>query len=321
MAKKCSIAVALRARVPGRGWARRPRPSPRRSAVLLLTQPLLLLDGMSATAGAPTRDGETGATIVSVSQPDGHFTLLRAPSGRYLAAADADDDGTLSLATSRWSTDATAFRETTSPGGGTSTFTHALTGLVLTGSLAGEDAGESPVEGFNGRPFRLQQADGGADLDENGGTEGQAASFVAQQGPADLPSAYVSEMRETGWTCLPALVHPEALAVLRALRDDDIVTPEQRRQRMLAATDGSAGADETHKQPFLRSSVLARVAVDPTVMYVLRQYLRSNAVQAAHIPSILTALPVDNEKYPGPQGWCGKHLFWTHLKILTRSMY
>ena len=55
--------------------------------------------------------------------------------------------------------------------------------------------------------------------------------------------------------------------------------------------------------PFLKSSVMARLAVDPTVMFVLRQYLRSSAVQAGHIPSILTARPVDDAIYPGPQGW------------------
>lgn len=166
--------------------------------------------------------------------------------------------------------------------------------------------------------------------DEVGGTE--TANFVAQQGPAHLPSVHVDQMRDNGWTCLPALVHPEDLAELRELRDADMVTPQQRRKRMTDSKNGGG-----MKQPFLRSSVLARLAVDPTVMYVLRQvrccciciifkqrshkdiayiahnalyryrwslqYLRSNAVQAGHIPSILTALPVDHEEYPGPQGW------------------
>lgn len=228
---------------------------------------------MAATLGAPAPDGTTEAEIVSVAEPTDFLTLIRAPNGRYLSA---DADGALTL--SRWSTDGTAWREAIAPSA--STFTHEVTGLKLTGSLASavcEDAGEIRVEGANGRPFQLRQADGSAPLDETGKTDGWAASFTAQQGPAHLPSTYVAQMRETGWTCLPALVHPEALAVLRELRDVG--------------------------NPFLQSSVLARVSVDPTVMYVLRQYLRSSAVQAGHIPSILTARPVGDEHYPGPQGW------------------
>ena len=70
-------------------------------------------------------------------------------------------------------------------------------------------------------------------------------------------------MRDRGWTCLPALVHPEALEELRELRDEDMVAPEERRRRM-ADSKIHGGI----KQPFLRSSALARLAVDPTVMYV-----------------------------------------------------
>jgi hypothetical protein len=45
-----------------------------------------------------------------------------------------------------------------------------------------------------------------------------------------------------------------------------MVTPQERHKRM---ADSKVRGGE--KQPFLRSSVLARMAVEPTVMYVLRQ--------------------------------------------------
>ena len=92
---------------------------------------------------------------------------------------------------------------------------------------------------------------------------------------------------------MPALVPPEILKKLQVLAEES-VTPEQRRERM---DRGST------QQPFLRSSAIAKLATDPTVMWVLRQYLRTPAVSCGHVPSILTAYPLDDERYPGPQGW------------------
>lgn len=166
------------------------------------------------------------------------------------------------LRLSRWSNDDTAFHESSDAGHGSSTFTHVVTGLTLSASQSRSAVSEN---GIHGRVFQLCTCEGAA-LDEFGTTEGSAASFMAEQGPGQLPSTYVKEMRDNGWTCLPALVHPEDLAVLRELRDADMVTPQERHKRM---ADSKVRGGE--KQPFLRSSVLARMAVEPTVMYVLRQ--------------------------------------------------
>ena len=69
--------------------------------------------------------------------------------------------------------------------------------------------------------------------------------------------------------CMPAICPPEILKKLQELAEES-VTPEQRRERM------DRGSQQ---QPFLRSSAIAKLATDPTVMWVLRQYLRTPAVR------------------------------------------
>lgn len=55
---------------------------------IVASLPGVLHGHMAATAGPPSIDGSTDATIVSVPTPHTRFTLLRAPDGRYLAAGD-----------------------------------------------------------------------------------------------------------------------------------------------------------------------------------------------------------------------------------------
>ena len=72
-----------------------------------------------------------------------------------------------------------------------------------------------------------------------------------------------------------------------------------------------------------RSSAIAKLATDPTVMWVLRQYLRTPAVSCGHVPSILTAYPLDDERYPGPQGWHSVRAlcdFFLAILLLRRAL-
>ena len=223
---------------------------------------LLVLAVAMAADHAPLLDGESGVVPISVATPEKHYALLRAPSGRYLASGG--DDGGLRLA--HWAEDAALWSEAISTS--SSVFTNLVSGATVSGSLdAGvcEDAGSEPD---HGRAFQLR-SDGAVLGDDGTADGGWGAVFLAQHGPAHAPSEYLRQIREEGWVCMPAICPPEILKKLQELAEES-VTPEQRRERM------DRGSQQ---QPFLRSSAIAKLATDPTVMWVLRQYLRTPAVR------------------------------------------
>mmetsp|Transcript_40503 Transcript_40503/g.126059 ORF Transcript_40503/g.126059 Transcript_40503/m.126059 type:complete len:442 (-) Transcript_40503:61-1386(-) len=233
--------------------------------------------------------------VVSVPAPDGHFTVLRAPSGEFLSARPAAEaHGQVSFFLSRWvADDALWSEEAASPS--SSRFVHfskegrrevVLEGTALPaqgGEGSGGASGSAGVAGDHGRPLRLHLSSGGSPraLDERGlpAAAGAAAVFLAQRGPAHPPSEYLDHMRKHGWVCLPALLPPEMVGALRHV-----------------AQQGGA-------EPFLESPVLAKAGLEPTVMWVLRQYLRTKSIQWGHVPNVLTAYPIGDRRYPGPQGW------------------
>jgi hypothetical protein len=210
--------------------------------------------------------GESRAEVIEIPAPATHFSLLRAPDGRLLAA----DAATHALSLTKWATDAALWMRHPAAGAAQSGFRHHQTGLVLDGDHAAS---------AGARPRTVRAAVGGA-----------ATQLVEQHGPSEPPSASLAAMRATGWVCLPALVAPDVLRELEGLAAEEAEGPP-------------SAAGRRQQPPFLRSAALARVAVDPTVMWILREYLGTANVQTAHIPSILTAFPLTDERWTGPQGW------------------
>ena len=202
--------------------------------------------------------------VVRVERPSKHFTLLRAPSGKFLGASDAglsvfdyvDDKAIWELVE-----DGTAYR-------------HVVTDLLL------EAEGAASAEGcyLSHKGVRLAN-DGGA-ADEKG------AIFSPGHGPAHLPSAYLRSLKENGWVCLPSILAPDVVEALERMSCTGRWDSE--------TYDRSTGA-------IVKGVAVARAATEPVSLWLMRQYMRTHEIRFGHPPGFAILAPDDGER--DVQGW------------------
>ncbi|MEM7079087.1 MAG: hypothetical protein AAF513_10705 [Pseudomonadota bacterium] len=120
------------------------------------------------------------------------------------------------------------------------------------------------------------------------------------RGPHQRPSALLDDFRRQGWVCLPALLDPE---LIRAIEQVACVGTwsEQRYDRSLT--------------PLLQDAAVARIAVEPVSLWLMRQYMSTNAIRLAHSPSLAVLGQDDGER--DVQGW---HSDFPYLWGITRKV-
>ncbi len=194
--------------------------------------------------------------VLTLERPTGHYALLAAPSGDWLASADGR-----SLATHAH-VDDDALWEAESGG-----FRHVATGVSVS-SRPGEAPGSVRLS--------LGSADLGAD-----GAPGEAADFSVGHGPERRPSEYLAEFRETGWVALTCILPPEVVDGLQRLGgvDGHEEAGEIPRERQLAA-----------------GPALARATVEPVSLWLCRQYMRVADIKLGHPPGVTALTPDDGER-------------------------
>ena len=149
-------------------------------------------------------------------------------------------------------------------------FIHATTGVDL-------ECGESASDGFTlsrgGAPVCLT-------------TAGEPDRFADCHGPAELPSAYLSRFREQGWVCLTSILDPDLVRDL---------------ERTAASGDFSNLTVDLDTPPLLQHSAVAKQAVEPVSLWVMRQYMGTREIRYGHSPSF-AILGKDREDRD-VQGW------------------
>lgn len=113
-----------------------------------------------------------------------------------------------------------------------------------------------------------------------------AADFAPGRGPAELPSAALETFEERGWVCLASILEPE---IVDALQEASCTGPWEDRR------------PDRRSVPLTRTLAVARAAVEPVSLWLMRQYLQTDEIRLAHVPSFAVLRPDDGRR--DVQGW------------------
>ena len=239
--------------------------------------------------------------MMKVEPPSRFFWLACAEeTGEYLRDERPEDSDEL-LSTGDRGDDAACW-ELVEDGG---CLLQPVSGLVLTVCPCSRPGGSRPGE--RGRCVTLIGPDGsalgsdGAAQAGQGGKGGQGAVFTLVRGPAALPSASLGELREHGWTTLPALHPPGSVAHMKRAFDE-----------MQTAPDFASGAgDRVSLDGIINHTPCAvHATVHPTVLWLVEEYL-GFAVHLATSPICAIAKP----QQPDEGGvWSGEKGGWHSVR-------
>lgn len=148
---------------------------------------------------------------------------------------------------------------------------------VVTGAHVTAEPGDSGT-------CRLRFEDAAVGVDGRAADEG--ALFTPGHGPERLPSEYLRAFREHGWVCLTGILAP------------DIVDELHR----VSCTGPYADREyDRSRQPLCQTHALARQAVEPVSLWLLREYMGTNNIRLGHTPSFAILGKDDGER--DVQGW------------------
>lgn len=105
-------------------------------------------------------------------------------------------------------------------------------------------------------------------------------------GPGDLPSRSLAHFREHGWVCLPAILDDATLEGL---------------ENISASERYSAGSIDAQTSPLCQHPAVARMAAEPVSLWLMRQYMGTDALRLGHPPSLAILEQDDGER--DVQGW------------------
>ncbi len=117
--------------------------------------------------------------------------------------------------------------------------------------------------------------------------EGVDGTLRPVHGPEELPSIYLAHMREHGWVCLTNVLDPALVEALEQVACTDRYA-DQRYDRSVPQLCQGAGA-------------VARTAAEPVSLWLVRQYMRTDAVKLGHTPGLAVLTPDDGARVV--QGW------------------
>ena len=188
-----------------------------------------------------------------------------------------------------------------------------------------------PHDGHGEQGIALHVALNGDAVDDDGATGGAAAGvFTALTGPTRLPSAYVADMNETGYSIIDGIMQPDDIAALKQTAEE------------IKANGGNAyrgaggGAQKARAEPdegrwgldnnlmLANSPIIGKCSFHPVAMWVIQQYLGVADICQSHIPSYTILKPAKKligERPPG--GWhsvsAAAALFLGLLRRLTNG--
>ena len=202
-------------------------------------------------------------TVTKVDPPVHHHVLIQAPDGDFLGNADGAATATYDHVDDKAVWDAV-------PGG----YRHVVTGLEL-------------ATATDGGTCRLRQGDAYLAADGSANEANRdSASFTPVHGPEKLPSASLREFRENGWVCLNSVLSPELVDELHKVA---CTGPYRDREF------------DRSRQPLSQNPALAKTAVEPVSLWLLRQYMGTDSVRLGHTPSFAILGQDDGER--DVQGW------------------
>ena len=171
-----------------------------------------------------------------------------------------------------------------------------VSGLVLTVRPCSSSRPGSSRPGERGRCVTLLGPDGSALGSDGAGQDEEGSAFTLVRGPAALPSASLGELRERGWTTLPALHPPDSVAHMKRAFDE-----------MQTAPEVASGGDRVSLDDIINHTPCAvHATVHPTVLWLVEEYL-GFAVHLATSPICAIAKP----QQPGEDGtWSGEKGGW-----------
>lgn len=126
------------------------------------------------------------------------------------------------------------------------------------------------------------------------------ADIVAARGPHALPSELLAEFRHQGWICLPALIEPSLVAAI---------------QRVATVGDWEGEKFDRAHTPLLQDAAIAKVAVEPVSLWLMREYMQTQGIRLAHSPSLAVIGKDDGKR--DVQGW---HSDFPYLWGITRRV-
>ena len=116
--------------------------------------------------------------------------------------------------------------------------------------------------------------------------DGKSVPCRVEHGPERMPSEYLAEMKSQGWTCLTRILSDATLEALERI----------------ACTDRYQDREYDNSMPPLcQDPAVARTAVEPVSMWVVRQYMQTADVRIAHVPGFAVLTPDDGKRVV--QGW------------------
>ena len=191
------------------------------------------------------RDEMFQERVVRVEKPSSHFTLLRAPCGKFLGVSDTNE-----LSVFDYVDDKAVWEQVE----GKRAYRHVVTGTQL--------EAESADNGY----FLRHQGDL---LASDGNVADEGAVFSAGHGPAHLPSASLESFKENGWVCLPSIVDPDIIEEL---------------ERVSCTGRWEAETYERRVPPLNETAAVAKIITEPVSLWLMRQYMKTHEIRLGHSP-------------------------------------
>lgn len=154
----------------------------------------------------------------------------------------------------------------------------------------------------------MQLSLNGMAVDNEGAASGDTGVFTALSGPSKLPSTYVQEMRETGWSILDGIMQPDDIVEIKAFAEAAKAggantyrgagggAPAQRKE----PDEGRWGLDNNHL--LANCPILAKCSFHPVAMHVIQEYLGVPEIIQSHIPSYTILKPAIKMRGERPAG-------------------
>ena len=131
-------------------------------------------------------------------------------------------------------------------------------------------------------------------LEHGGPVDG--TPFLLLEGPRQTPSWHLQDLRENGFTIVPHVMNDHAIKRLKA----EISEVRSQRHADESSHDGYFWIVDS----LIWSAEVARAASHPVALWIMRQYMRTEAIQFCHQPVITTVKPADALRGTFPdRGW------------------
>ncbi|MFL2529116.1 MAG: phytanoyl-CoA dioxygenase family protein [Candidatus Azotimanducaceae bacterium] len=115
---------------------------------------------------------------------------------------------------------------------------------------------------------------------------GSGITFTITQGPEELPSIYLENLKRNGWVCLTSILSSYVVD----------------RLQHTAATDGYEHLERRTDMPAIcQDAAVGKTVCEPISLWLIREYLNTRDLHLAHPPNCISLPPYDSKRRA--QGW------------------